>query len=218
MVICGIASIPTRQDALERVLDSIAPQVDKVYVSLNDYPQKPLYASKYDNVEFLMNSNERGDANKFIMAHIPDVYYISLDDDLEVPPTLVQYLCAGVDKYNGVCGLHGRLYPTPFIGFKRWISNYRCLNTVEADTFVNFIGSGVTAFHTNRLKVSLSDFKRKNMADVFISQLATLQGVPMVVLKHDMGYLKYLPPSDTPIWNMTHDYSYHEEILREFIK
>lgn len=217
MTICGIATLPTRVENLKLVLQAISPQVDRVYVALNGHKEVPVWHGEFDNVYFELFDNSRGDAMKFAWAFTKDCYYFGLDDDLEVHNGYVDYMIDGVNRYNGLVSLHGRNYPTPFIGFKRWVGNYRCLGSVPEDVKVNFIGSGICAFHTDRLKLSLSDFKRKNMADAFLSQQATLQGVPMVVLKHEIDYLKYLQPSDTPIWNMTHDYSYHEEIMRDFI-
>ena len=57
------------------------------------------------------------------------------------------------------------------------------------------------------------------MADVFLSKCATEQGVPMMVLAHDVGYLKYVPPpKGTTIWDTTRDYSEHVKVMRTFIK
>jgi hypothetical protein len=193
--------------------------VDKLYVSLNGYAEIPVFEHKYPNVEFILSTNERGDANKFLMCDTIKGYYLAIDDDLQVSRGYVQYLISGVDKYNGLVSLHGRTYLPPVTNFRKWAGNYRCLNTVSEDVKVNLIGSGCCAFHTDRLTVSLSDFKQKNMADVWLSKLAADSGVPMMVLKHRVGeYLTYLNPIGSTIWKDTKDHSLHVKVMQSFIK
>jgi glycosyltransferase involved in cell wall biosynthesis len=219
MTICGIATLPARENNLKLVLQAISPQVDRVYVALNGHKEIPSWHGEFDNVYCEIFSNSLGDAMKAAWAFSKGNYYLPLDDDLQVPEGYVDYMIDGVNKYNGLVSLHGKIYLPDFVSFKRWAGNYRCLGSVSEDiTHINLIGSGICAFHTDRLRVSLADFKRPNMADVFLSKLASDQGVSMVVLKHDIGYLKYLEPPDSTIWQNTRDYSYHESVMRTFIK
>jgi hypothetical protein len=219
-VIAGIASIPSRVNLLEQVLDSLAGQVDEVFVGLNygDVP-RPKYLDKYSNVFWWVSDNSRVDAEKFAMANIPNVIYLGCDDDLVYLSGYADYMVKGVEKYDGLVSLHGRTYLYPVTNFKKWAGNYRCLNTVSEDVKVNLIGSGCCAFNTNRLKVSLLGFPNPNMADVFLSKTAHLQGVPMRVLKHQEGeFLRYLHPVGDTIWEHTKDYSLHVKILQSFIE
>ena len=220
MIICGIASIPSREKDLRHVLDAIAPQVHLVYVSLNGYKELPDYHMAYTSVLFsLQKEPNLGDAHKFnAVSYYDDAYFISLDDDLIVPKEgFVDYMCEGVDKYNGAVGLHGRFYLPPATNFRNWTGNYRCLGNVNEDKRVNLLGTGVTAFHKSRLKISLSDFPIKNMADCYFSRQCSLQGVPMVVLKHESNYLEYTNPKKT-IWNTARDFNEQTKILQSYIK
>jgi hypothetical protein len=214
--IAGIASIPSRAESLVLVVNSLLPQVDKVYVALNGYREipEPLRNLRYVECEILDNS--LGDSAKFLHADIPDAVYFGCDDDLLYPMGYCDYLQNGIEKYNGLVSLHGRSY-LKGAGFKQWAGNYRCLNTVSQDVKVNFVGSGVCCFNTNRLKVHISDFKTKNMSDCYLSRLAFQQGVPMVVLAHQRDYLTYLHPKDT-IWQQMRDVSVQSSILRSYIK
>lgn len=219
MTTAGIASIPSRRLMLEQVLDSIAPQVGQVFLVLNygDEPP-PEYLDKYSNVFWYTQTDTRGDAMKFSMAHFPDDTFFGCDDDLLYPDGYFEYLEQGIKKYDGLVSLHGRDYRRPITSFKDWVANYRCLGTVANDIIgVDLVGSGCCAFDTNRLKVKLSDFKKSNMADCYLSRLAHIQGVPKVVLKHDEGYLKYLYPHET-IWKSTHDFTEQLSVLKSFLK
>jgi hypothetical protein len=217
MIIAGIASIPAREQMLEKVIDSLTFQCNVVYVTLNAYDHVPEYFSKYDNVHYEFGDNSKGDAMKFAMADSTDGVYLGCDDDLLYPRGYVQKMIEGVDKYNGLVSLHGRIYPIPVTDFRRWIGNYRCLGMVRSDTPVNLIGSGCCAFRTSRLKVTISDFQTRNMADLWLSKLAIEQEVPIWVLAHKRDYLQYLKPENT-IWQNVKDFSVHTKILQSFLK
>jgi len=218
MITVGIASIPSRISSLERVLDSIVEQVDQVFVGLNyGLEEKPNYLNKYANVFYSFRDNSNGDAEKFRYADRVEGYFIGWDDDLVMPDGCAAYLVTGTNKYRGLVSLHGRTYPHPSQDFRQWTGNYRCLNTVKEDVQVDLIGSGCCCFHTDQLGVMLRDFKTKNMADLWLSKLATEQGVPMMVLKHAKDYLEYITPSTT-IWRDTKNFSEHTRILQSFIK
>lgn len=219
MTTLGIASIPQRKDSLIAVLNSVISHVDEVFVVLNDYQETPQELRNMRNVNSVIMSNSfYGDGAKMYMADQVKGYYISWDDDLLMPSGCVDYLRKGVDRYNAVCGLHGKTYPYPVTGFRRWTGNYRCLNTVAVDTRVNFIGSGCTMWNTDRLKMSVKQVLKPNMCDLWLSKACAEQSVPMYVLKHRIGYLQYIAPSGATIWGQTKDYSYHVKVMNEFIK
>jgi hypothetical protein len=216
----GIASIPQRKECLIQSLKSVIDQVSEVFVALNGYDSIPPELHSMRNVKPVIMSNSfYGDGGKVYLAGDVEGYYLTLDDDLAVKDGYVDYLCKGVDKYNGVVSLHGKTYLSPITHYKRWAGSYRCLGTVTEDVKVNFIGSGCAAWHTDRFKMCISEVKKPNMLDVWLSKCATEQGIPLVVLKHCRDqYISYLNPSGETIWGTTKDYSYHVEIMRKFIK
>lgn len=217
--IVGIASLPDRENSLTLVINSLLPQVDKVYVALNGHKEIPMALRNLRNVECVILDNSLSDGAKFYFTSKTDGYYVAWDDDILAPPNAVETLIAGVNKYNGLVSFHGKYYIPPITNFKRWAGNYRCLNTVVADVRVNVIGSGCCAFNTNRLSVQVSDFKTRNKADIWLSKITTEQGVPMFVLQHRTGYIQYLStPKGTTIWETTRDYSEHANIMKTFIK
>jgi len=219
MITVGIASIPEREESLKQVIDSLTRQADLIAVVLNSYKEIPSWIKEYDNVICDIGDNALGDAMKFALAESAKGLYVSWDDDLVAPPDAIWKLHRGVTKYNWVCSFHGRKYLSPVTNFKKFAGNYRCLGNVSEDVHVDFIGSGCTAFDTGRLRLSLHDFKSRNMADVYLSKAATDQGVPMMVLAHPEGYLKYIAPQrGTTIWEQTQDYTEHVKIMQTFIK
>lgn len=215
----GIATIPSRVNSLERVLDSLTHQVDIMHVVLNGYYFIPPFLNKYKNIVYRVEDNSCGDAMKFYLAEAVNGCYIGWDDDLIAKDGIIAHLVVGASLNNCLVSLHGRNYTPPIEHFRQWQGNYRCLDEVKEDTPVNFIGSGCCAFYTNRLKVSLSDFILPNMSDIWLSKLATDQEVPMMILKHNVGDVIYTrPPKGTTIWENTKEYTKHLEIMKTFIK
>jgi len=233
MKILGMATIPDRSDNLMQILGSISPQVDEVFLALNGYDSFPFSLEYFDNVFPLILKKDRGDAEKFCFFDLrnakgclfredhyaDDDYFISWDDDLLMPDGCIKYLIEGIKKYGGIVGFHGRNYHYPVKSYTSSTENCRCLREVKEDTPVNFIGSGCTAFRLKDFNLDLHDFKKPNMADVWLSKRANELKVPMTVLAHKEGYIKYLtPPKGTTIWKTTHDYSYHLEVINGFLK
>ena len=159
------------------------------------------------------------DAGKFLsVSKCEDCYYLSIDDDFLFPRDYASQIVAAVDKYDGVVSYHGRTYPRPFVDYKHWIANYRCLGSVGKDVQVDLLGTGVLLSIQDRFKVDIKDFSYRNMADVFVSVLAHQQNVPMWVLAHSRGYLHYLFPEGETIWNTEiKDTSRQTNLLRQVL-
>jgi hypothetical protein len=224
MITVGMATVPERSSTLEKVISSLSGQVDKIYLALNgfyiaDEPWYPTFLDKYENVEYFWTDNSKGDAEKMHYAFIPDMIYLGCDDDLLYPKGYAQMMVDAVKKYKGAVSLHGKRYLPPITNFKKWAMAYRCLGTVSDNVRINLIGTGCCAFDTNQLKISLQDFKKPNMADVYFSKQCADQNVTMFVVAHQKGYLEYVPPPhNTTIWDTTRDYLEHVKVMRTFIK
>ena len=218
MIVVGISSIPCREQLLQKTLKSICPQVDKVFAVLNNYKKLPNWITSMLNVMAVVSDNSLGDAGKFLFtSQCVDCYFLSIDDDFLFPRNYVSRMVAAVNKYDGIVSYHGRVYPRPFVDYRHWAANYRYSANVFTDVPVDLLGTGCAAFHTKRLKVDISDFKYKNMADVFISVLAHEQGIPMWVLAHRRDYLKYLFPEGDTIWKTERDTSRQTALLKQVL-
>ena len=82
-VMVGVASIPERVGSLEQVVASLAPQVDRIHVALNDYDSIPAFFSAYDHVFPILTSPDNlGDAEKFAAVDDWDGIVATCDDDI----------------------------------------------------------------------------------------------------------------------------------------
>ncbi len=200
MITVGIATIPSRVSLLEKTLDSLTNQVDIMFVGLNGHKGVPEYFDKYSNIYYEFSDNSKGDAMKFYWADWVDGYYLSCDDDLQYPQEYADYMTDKCKEYGCPVSLAGKNFRHPVQSYHRSaVDFYHCLRDVEGDHQVQVVGTGVLCFNTDQIKVTLDDFPKPNMADLYFAKLAKEQKVRLMALEHKADYLKYTHPTWT-IW------------------
>ncbi len=218
--IAQIASIPGRVETLKLTVSSLLPQTDMIFVALNGYTEVPGFLEGQDKVVYSLMDNSLGDAAKFYDVDRRNGYFLTCDDDLIYPQGYVGYMIEGIKRHGGIVSLLGKRYDNrPITSFRSgYTSLYRCLTTNATDKEVHLGGTGVMAFHTDSLKLSVDDFKRKNMADVWLAKAAAEQGVKITVLAHPSRYVKHKFYSRR-IWITERgNDKYQTEILNSFLK
>ena len=219
MITIQIASIPEREHMLEKTIKSLRKQCDRIWVGLNNYKAIPKFLGEQEASIF---DNKTGDAVKFYGAENLEGYVLTCDDDLIYPKDYVAYMTNRLYEYSdhGVCAvtLHGKEYHRPIRAFNKTLRTHRCLGIVPEDAYVDVVGTGVLCYHTDLIKVSYNDFKRPNMADLWFSKLAKEQGMYLVCLIHESGFLKYQEPEWT-IWEDTMKKNFEEQtaLLKTFL-
>jgi hypothetical protein len=219
----GIATLPERSDSLKKVLESLTNQADNIYIVLNrgghDIAQ---WIGGFKNDMWVVGDNRLGSSHKFTMASHVKGWFITWDDDLVLKnPQAINYLIRGCERYDSICTLHGKRYDgeRPIKSYRKSITtNIRCLNNWSEDTEVHVGGTGCMAWNTNRFKISLDDFKHKNMSDVECAKVASDQGVKIMALSHSCNYVEYIPPKGKTIWQTSSDDTVQTQILNSFLK
>lgn len=220
MITAQIATLPDRVESLKLVVESLRPQVDRLFIALNGHKEVPEFILKDPFIEYKLLDNSLGDAAKFYDIEKQEGYFFACDDDLIYPETYVQDMIKKVDQYGAVVTLHGRSFLSRPVAsyYKSANIKYYCRYDVYGDHVVDVGGTGVMAFHTDNFKLKLSDFKRANMADIWVAKQVHEQKVNIIVVQHDMNYLRYIPQTYT-IWDSEHiDDSFQTEILNSFLK
>lgn len=188
----SLASIPSRVDLLRQTVNSLLPQVDRLNVYLNGYETVPEFLRQSRiTVARSQETGDVGDAGKFYWVGECLGYYLTADDDIVYPPNYVQTLVDAIEDRGrmAVLGFHGNVLPADFTSFYKDRVNYRFGRVVEADVPVHVLGTGVCGFHRSTLELAYADFKAPNMADVWLMKRAREQGVPLVVLAHEAGWI-----------------------------
>jgi hypothetical protein len=220
MITAQIASLSQRADSLKQTIESLLPQVDSIFVGLNNYSETPSFCHN-DKIKCKLFDNSTGDAVKFYGVENIEGYIFTCDDDLIYPPDYVKYLTKMIDHYQkaAIVTVHGRdFYRFPIVNYYSSATiRYRCLDTVERDEIVLVGGTGVMAWHSSTVKVKYSDFQAPNMADVWMAKLAHEQDVPIVVLNHPAGWLRYIHPETTIYESYRSNCTLQTEIINQIL-
>jgi len=205
-IVVGICSIPEREISLYKTLLTISPQVDTVYVTLNGYTKVPEYSEEFSNVVFELDSNERGDANKFKNIKKCKGYFFTCDDDIIYPP---DYIAKGIEKLkedsSTIYTYHGRNVKRysnpsdykPISNFYNDTEQIHFMLELKEDKKVDIPGTGVCFFDTRYIDVDMDIFKQPNMADIYLGIFAKNQGIPIKVLSHKRGWFNITASSYT---------------------
>lgn len=195
-VVAGVASFEARRGVFEKSVLSIYDQVDHIYVYLNGYADVPAYLISDKITVFRSQDYADLSANGkvFSLGEVGSCYFFSLDDDILYPDDYVEKMISCMEKYeNKVAAcVHGSVLPDRPEWYYERYSLFPFQSEQEVDRFVNLIGSGTLAFHTDVLKADFKDFLPNVMVDLQFSILAKAQGVPLVSIARPKLWLQAL--------------------------
>ncbi|MES2550343.1 MAG: hypothetical protein V4630_11710, partial [Pseudomonadota bacterium] len=86
MIRAHIATYPPRRQMLEQALATIAPQVDQVFLCLNEFTEVPAFLTAFRNVTPWIPSEDLKDVGKFALQVASDDLVVMADDDLLYHP------------------------------------------------------------------------------------------------------------------------------------
>jgi hypothetical protein len=223
-----LATIPGREEEVRQCINSLCPQFDLVNVVFN-YADKPLppppylsaEISSHDNLYLSVGDNTWGDAAKFAFSAATDGYQFFCDDDLIYPPDYADVMISKIEE-------HGRKAAVSLAGsyirgkmrsyYRERVTIGHCLKPYpKQDTWVNVLGTGVLAFHSDLLRVPLDNetFPASNMADVHFAVLGQRRKIPMLCMAHFGDWLTY-PESMRGKWTIFDCQSEHDATQAEY--
>ena len=191
-----MATFPAREQRLKQTIINILPQLDHLYIYLNNYESVPQFL-KNDKITTILGKNHAGDLRdngKIYPISELDLngYCFLFDDDIEYPLDYVNNFISKLNNYDNkvVVGVHGVIFEKPF---KNYFENrvvFHFKNENIKDIVVNQLGTGVLAFHTSLMKPNLSKYKEKGMADVFFAIEAKSKNIPLICIEHNENWIK----------------------------
>jgi hypothetical protein len=206
-ITASISTIWWREDGLKEVVSAILPQVDRLNVFLQGYKTIPTFLNDpkitvvrgEDYPEVLA----RGASAKFFWADKVHGYHFTIDDDIVYPADYVRYCIQKIEQYHraAVVGFHGVLFKDDVMAytasskkfrFRKSLFNFR--SALDNDRSVHTLGTGVMAYHTDTIKVSIKDFLTRSMDDIYWGILAQMQHVPLICIQRSADYLKPIEP------------------------
>lgn len=197
-VVATLCILPERIDAARLTLKSLSPQVDKIYVCLNNFEKIPPEIERFHNVEVIYVGENIGDIGRFSMLPKIDCHLISCDDDLVYPKTYVDdFLAAHEEDKDLIFTHHGKTVVNGILDYKAM-----CLYKSTQSVPVDIIGSGVSFFPKG--KTDWTEYvlgEPMNQSDIHVSAVIELLGYKARSMPHSAKYFKYLqPPVGTTIW------------------
>ena len=119
MIIANLATYPARRGGLEPIVRTLAGQVDRMNVVLNEYNEELPELKAFDNVVQILPGHDTKETGKYF----PDVssakYVLLVDDDIVYPGDFVEKTIRRfeqLDRDGVVGGYHGSLYREPTLG------------------------------------------------------------------------------------------------------
>ncbi len=209
-IVCGIASIPHRQNALRHSIESVLPYVDELHVYLNNYKRMPSFL-RHPKIRVYRSQEhgDLGDAGKFFRVGETTGFYIAIDDDIVYPNDFVWRMVSAMRQNRAAgkriaVGMHGRVMAPDVESYYRGHRRVFHFNTgLEERRTVHVLGTGVLGFHTGDIDLSIRDFDGpRNMADIHFAIACQRQNVGCVVLPHEAdAFRRQNIPGDTTIWS-----------------
>ncbi|QDV53283.1 glycosyltransferase family 2 protein [Gimesia fumaroli] len=185
-----LTSIPRRVYALEKTIASLVDQVDGIKVHLNDYQFLPPFL-KNPKIEVVHGDNSLMSCTKFLWADRLDGYILTCDDDLIYPPDYVERMRSAIDKYKCIACAHGsKLKPGIIDSYYKDRTVYDARLKVRETTFIDVPGTGVMGWHTDDVKLSMTDFDLPGMEDIAAYRAIYQHSYMAVVVAHPDGWFK----------------------------
>jgi glycosyltransferase involved in cell wall biosynthesis len=215
-VLLSLCSIAERAESLQQVLTALAPQVDRIHLYLDRYPEAPTFLEPWGSkLQVVLSQQQPGlrDNGKFLpLAQLGQspCWLFTADDDIAYPPDYVAALLKRLEYYGrqAVLGVHGVLLPEHAEGY--FSAHYRKVHLfsqgLEADALVNVLGTGTMACHSSVLQgLSLDHFQQPGMADLYLASWCHQRQIPLIAIARHDGWLEQLgdPESDS-LWAEFH--------------
>lgn len=214
-VLLSLCSIPKRAEQLQQVLTALAPQVDRIHLYLDRYPEAPAFLEPWrTKLQVVLSQQQPGlrDNGKFLpLAQLSQpCWLLTADDDIAYPPDYVAALLKRFEHYGrqAVLGVHGVLLPEHaedyFSARYRKVHNFT--KALEADALVNVLGTGTMACHSSVLQgLSLDHFQQPGMADLYLASWCHQRQIPLIAIARHEGWLQQLgDPEADSLWAEFH--------------
>ncbi len=198
-VVGSMTTFPARFDIIAPVIDSIAPQLDHLYIYVNETTEGFPDLSYHHNVTILDGRQYAGDLSAngkiYPLNFMKNCQVLTLDDDFIFPRDYVTRNLAILEMFRGRCAVttHGGILPPKVKWYYDRTHVMVSKSAVSSLQLCSLAGSGTFAFDQRYLKVDPSNYLNKVMVDLSLSLLARDAMLPIWVLPREAGWLESIP-------------------------
>lgn len=208
-VIAGMASIPGRNENLQKCVNSIISQVDQLHIYLNGYKNIPGWLLNIDNLIIYKSEDydDLGDAGKFFAYDTCECdYYFSVDDDILYPDNYVVTLIDYAEKFQTPVGVHGSLFSFPYKGYYaqngRYVHHFKDSNSIAKR--VHVLGTGTLCI-PKKIIPKIPALLYPNMADIWFSEYCAQKKIPLMCIPRGFSWLQPLDDDSVSIYESNAD-------------
>lgn len=115
MIVGTLATYPPRSESLRQAVASVAPQLDRLVLVLNQHRAVPGWVSDHPNVTPVLPQADTRDTGKFLDVPGAASWVVTLDDDIIYPPDYVLRSIAG-----HACAVRALGTTRLMVGFLGW--------------------------------------------------------------------------------------------------
>lgn len=217
--------MPSRIEGFEKVVATIRPQVDHMFVYLDGFADVPTFLQDHRNVS-IRRAEELGDlhaSSRFLCLQElrQPALIFTIDDDIIYPHDYIAVLSSLIEKVQGkaLIGLHGRIYLPPH---RSYVTDGMCVHFASEQKrprHVHELGCGTLGFLSTSLPIDPRNWPRYDMDDILISIEAHKLGLPRISAPRPQGWLKpYAENQEDSLWVQTQkDDSAQSEAMRALL-
>ena len=194
LVVAGMATMPSRLESFELALNSILPQVDRLFLFLDRFEAPYISA---DPKVVVLTSELFGDlrANGKLMGLNmagSDAYYFCVDDDIIYPPDYVQRNLQFLKQHDDkvVCSVHASRIQADFSNYLTDRAILHRSHPLAQSTRVDVAGTCTAAFHTGILEFDVRQWETTNMVDLNFALECKKRNIPILSMPRNEGWIK----------------------------
>lgn len=195
-LVVGMATMPTRAQSLPLALNSLLPQVDRLYLYLDGHTEIPAIARENSKITLLsshMTPNLHG-AGKFLglLHEAEPCLFAGADDDIVYPSDYLHRMREELLRCESpvAVGFHGVVLHQTMESYRRDRQVFAFGDALEAGCAVDVLGSGTILFNTAQLRFDVRAWPEINMTDLQLALEARWAGVRLRCLPRSACYLQ----------------------------
>lgn len=198
--------MPSRQATAPEAIESVLPQVDRLWLFLDRFDSVPSFAE--DDRIHVLRSQDLGDLRgngKLLPVALESepCTFFGADDDVRYPADYCATLEKHLARYRGkaVVGVHAAVLRSPLASYGRDLKVlHRRADQARAEG-VDLLGSDSFAFATPTLRFDVRAWEDVNMLDLSFARVARERAVPLVKIPRPSHWVTALDENQADsIW------------------
>jgi hypothetical protein len=191
-----MSTIRSRAHTLSTALESILPQVDRLYLFLDKHDDVPKTLPADPKLIPLLPAQYGpfGGNGKFAGLELltEPALYFCFDDDIHYPPIYVKWMTLALRRHHfrALVGVHGMVFRPPHESYLRDRRTLHFQMARSLDCFVDELGSGTLAFHTDAIKLRPRTWQHHDMSDLMVAIEAVEQRIPRIAVRRPEKFLR----------------------------